>query len=158
MNHVGIRLGRRGGEEGGGEGGRRRRGGGEVGGGGGFEEGMGDGGWEEVGGEEEGRREGGEGHSHESWSLSMVRVSLCYSIGTSREEQIFFGRVGAGSLGGFGGIARLLLRRRSCSERALWGRKSVLFRERSQQHVRRIGADRSEGTESGEQHTRFARL
>ena len=63
MNHAGIMEGgrRRGGEEEGrwGGGGGRRGGGGEVGG---------RRGWGEV----------GEGYSHESWSLCMGSVSLCY--------------------------------------------------------------------------------
>ena len=46
-------------------------------------------GWGEVGGRREGER--GEGYSHESWSLCMGRVSLCYSIWTSLRFTRFSG-------------------------------------------------------------------
>ena len=59
MNHGGREGGVGGGRE---EGGGRRE-----------EEGRG------GGGEGGGRRRRGEGYSHESWSVSMERVSLCYS-------------------------------------------------------------------------------
>ena len=57
-------------------GGREGGGGGEVGGGWEEEGRRGDGGEDEEGG-----RRSREGYSHESWSLSMGRVSPCYSIG-----------------------------------------------------------------------------